>query len=77
MRDKPGLQRLGQARVLMTQIAFIRLCNMRRPMAANLVRAGYDVRGFDLVPLLRDNVAGTRGKSESLPHKDGIAAGSR
>jgi 3-hydroxyisobutyrate dehydrogenase len=61
----------------MTQIAFIRLCNMRRPMAANLVRAGYDVRGFDLVPLLRDNVAVTRGKSESLPHKDGIAAGSR
>jgi 3-hydroxyisobutyrate dehydrogenase len=26
-------------------------------MAANLVRAGYDVRGFDLVPLLRDNAA--------------------
>jgi 3-hydroxyisobutyrate dehydrogenase-like beta-hydroxyacid dehydrogenase len=57
----------------MTQIAFIRLCNMRRPMAAKLVRAGYDVRGFDLVPLLRDNVAVTRGKT----HKDGIAAGSR
>jgi hypothetical protein len=46
-------------------------------MAANLVRAAYDVRGFDLVPLLRDNVAVIRGKSESLPHKDGIAAGSR
>src|ERR1700730_15544103 len=41
----------------MTHIAFIGLGNMGRPMAANLVRAGYDVRGFDLVPLLRDNAA--------------------
>jgi 3-hydroxyisobutyrate dehydrogenase len=38
-------------------IAFIGLGNMGGPMAANLVRAGYDVRGFDLVPLLRDNAA--------------------
>ena len=77
LEGKPGLQRLGQARILMTQIAFIGLGNMGRPMAANLVRAAYDVRGFDLVPLLRDNVAVIRGKSVSLPHKDGIAARSR
>jgi 3-hydroxyisobutyrate dehydrogenase len=36
-------------------IAFIGLGNMGGPMAANLVRAGHDVRGFDLVPFLRDN----------------------
>ncbi|MDN5926667.1 MAG: 3-hydroxyisobutyrate dehydrogenase [Hyphomicrobiales bacterium] len=43
----------------MTSIAFIGLGNMGNPMAANLVKAGHDVRGFDLVPenlkLARDN----------------------
>lgn len=34
----------------MTQIAFIGLGNMGGPMAANLVKAGYRVTGFDLVP---------------------------
>jgi 3-hydroxyisobutyrate dehydrogenase len=34
----------------MTSIAFIGLGNMGNPMAANLVKAGHDVRGFDLVP---------------------------
>ena len=34
----------------MTTIAFIGLGNMGNPMAANLVKAGHDVRGFDLVP---------------------------
>ena len=33
----------------MTTIAFIGLGNMGNPMAANLVRAGHHVRGFDLV----------------------------
>ena len=33
----------------MKTIAFIGLGNMGGPMAANLVTAGYDVRGFDLV----------------------------
>ncbi|RST84318.1 3-hydroxyisobutyrate dehydrogenase [Aquibium carbonis] len=33
----------------MTTIAFIGLGNMGNPMAANLVRAGHVVRGFDLV----------------------------
>ena len=34
----------------MTMIAFIGLGNMGNPMAANLVKAGHAVRGFDLVP---------------------------
>jgi 3-hydroxyisobutyrate dehydrogenase len=33
----------------MTSIAFIGLGNMGNPMAANLVKAGFAVRGFDLV----------------------------
>ncbi len=32
----------------MTQIAFIGLGNMGGPMAANLVKAGFAIRGFDL-----------------------------
>jgi 3-hydroxyisobutyrate dehydrogenase len=38
----------------MTTIAFVGLGNMGGPMAANLVAAGHAVRGFDLVPALRD-----------------------
>jgi len=38
----------------MTTIAFIGLGNMGNPMAANLVKAGHAVQGFDLVP---DNLA--------------------
>ncbi len=34
----------------MTTIAFIGLGNMGNPMAANLVKAGHAVQGFDLVP---------------------------
>lgn len=34
----------------MTSIAFIGLGNMGLPMAANLVKAGHDVQGFDVVP---------------------------
>ena len=34
----------------MTTIAFIGLGNMGNPMAANLVKAGHTVQGFDLVP---------------------------
>jgi 3-hydroxyisobutyrate dehydrogenase len=41
----------------MARIAFIGLGNMGGPMAANLVRAGYDARGFDLLPALRDRAA--------------------
>jgi 3-hydroxyisobutyrate dehydrogenase len=38
----------------MTSIAFIGLGNMGGPMAANLVKAGHQVHGFDLVPASRD-----------------------
>ena len=41
----------------MTNIAFIGLGNMGGPMAANLVRAGHKVSGFDLVPALREGAA--------------------
>jgi 3-hydroxyisobutyrate dehydrogenase len=41
----------------MAAIAFIGLGNMGGPMAANLVKAGHSVRGFDLVPALRDRAA--------------------
>jgi 3-hydroxyisobutyrate dehydrogenase len=41
----------------MTIIAFIGLGNMGGPMAANLVEAGHEVLGFDLVAALRDSAA--------------------
>lgn len=41
----------------MTDIAFIGLGNMGGPMAANLVRAGHRVHGFDLVPAALDAAA--------------------
>ena len=41
----------------MKTIAFIGLGNMGGPMAANLVKAGHDVRGFDLVGSLREEAA--------------------
>ena len=34
----------------MTTIAFIGLGNMGNPMAANLIKAGHSVYGFDLMP---------------------------
>jgi 3-hydroxyisobutyrate dehydrogenase len=42
----------------MATIGFIGLGNMGGPMAANLVKAGSQVRGFDLVAALRDASAG-------------------
>src|ERR1700710_1315244 len=41
----------------MTTIAFIGLGNMGGPMAANLVKAGHDVLGVDLVAELREAAA--------------------
>jgi 3-hydroxyisobutyrate dehydrogenase len=43
----------------MTAIAFIGLGNMGGPMAANLVKAGHSVAGFDLVAALRETAAAT------------------
>jgi 3-hydroxyisobutyrate dehydrogenase len=42
----------------MPAIGFIGLGNMGAPMAANLVKSGDHVLGFDLVPALRDAAAG-------------------
>ncbi|HKP44566.1 3-hydroxyisobutyrate dehydrogenase [Mycobacterium sp.] len=41
----------------MTTVAFLGLGHMGGPMAANLLAAGYTVRGFDLVPALKDAAA--------------------
>ena len=41
----------------MTTIAFLGLGNMGGPMSANLVNAGYTVRGFDPVPAARQAAA--------------------
>ncbi|ACL57159.1 3-hydroxyisobutyrate dehydrogenase [Methylobacterium nodulans] len=42
----------------MTQIAFLGLGNMGGPMAANLVKAGHTVAGYDLVPAAREAAQG-------------------
>ena len=42
----------------MANIGFIGLGNMGGPMAANLVKAGEHVRGFDVVPASRETSAG-------------------
>jgi 6-phosphogluconate dehydrogenase (decarboxylating) len=42
----------------MTAIAFIGLGNMGNPMAANLVKAGFSVLGFDLVAANLDTARG-------------------
>ncbi|MEO3385616.1 3-hydroxyisobutyrate dehydrogenase [Mesorhizobium sp. CAU 1741] len=47
----------------MTTIAFIGLGNMGNPMAANLVKAGHTVHGFDL---LEDNLATARDNGVSV-----------
>ena len=42
----------------MTTVAFIGLGNMGGPMAANLVKAGHEVQGFDLVaPMPKGTIA--------------------
>ena len=53
----------------MTTIGFIGLGNMGGPMAANLVKAGHTVQGFDLIPdnlsLAADNGIATMGDARS------------
>ncbi|WP_147693880.1 3-hydroxyisobutyrate dehydrogenase [Vogesella mureinivorans] len=46
----------------MTHIAFIGLGNMGGPMAANLVKAGHAVNGFDLSPLALEQFAAAGGR---------------
>ncbi|WP_422460755.1 MULTISPECIES: 3-hydroxyisobutyrate dehydrogenase [unclassified Endozoicomonas] len=51
----------------MTKIAFIGLGNMGGPMAQNLVKAGHDVCGYDLVPEALDQLEQAGGsKAESV-----------
>jgi 3-hydroxyisobutyrate dehydrogenase len=56
----------------MTTIAFIGLGHMGNPMAANLVKAGYEVSGFDLLP---DNlsVAKTNGVAITSSAEEAVA----
>ena len=63
-RRAPLCRRDQERRTHMTAIAFIGLGNMGGPMAANLVKAGHQVHGFDLVAA----VAGARrGRTASRP----------
>jgi 3-hydroxyisobutyrate dehydrogenase len=56
----------------MTSIAFIGLGNMGGPMAANLVKAGHTVHGFDLMPASRD-AAKADGVSIAAKATDAVA----
>jgi 3-hydroxyisobutyrate dehydrogenase len=60
----------------MTTIAFIGLGNMGNPMAANLVKAGHTVQGFDLMPenlsVARDN--GVEATASAADAVDGAEA---
>ena len=52
----------------MTTIAFIGLGNMGNPMAANLVKAGHRVLGFDLVAEQSgDGARATVSRSQAMP----------
>jgi 3-hydroxyisobutyrate dehydrogenase len=58
----------------MTAIGFIGLGNMGAPMAANLLRAGHGVSGFDIVPGRAEALAGKGGEiARSAP--EAAAAG--
>jgi 3-hydroxyisobutyrate dehydrogenase len=47
----------------MSKIAFIGLGNMGGPMSANLIKAGHEVTGFDLVPVALEGFAKTGGRA--------------
>ena len=49
----------------MATIGFIGLGNMGAPMAANLVKAGHSVTGYDLVPAALQALAAAGGKTAS------------
>ena len=56
----------------MTTIAFIGLGNMGGPMAANLVKAGHRVVGFDLMPELRE-AAQAKGADFAFSAREAVA----
>ncbi len=52
----------------MARIGFLGLGNMGGPMAANLIKAGHDVAGFDPVPAARERFAAAGGRAAgSIP----------
>ena len=53
----------------MTKVAFIGLGNMGAPMAANLVKAGHAVTGFDLVDAAKTAAAGSGVSIAASVHK--------
>jgi 3-hydroxyisobutyrate dehydrogenase len=46
----------------MAKVGFVGLGNMGGPMAANLLKAGHQVTGFDLMPAACDRLAGAGGR---------------
>ena len=59
----------GAQEVTMSRIAFIGLGHMGGPMAANLVKAGHGVVGFDLVPAALEAAAQQVSRSSPRPAK--------
>jgi 3-hydroxyisobutyrate dehydrogenase len=57
----------------MSVVAFIGLGNMGGPMAANLSKAGLDVRGFDVVASLREQAA-AQGTAIAASAREAVAA---
>ena len=57
----------------MSSIAFIGLGNMGAPMAANLVKAGHDVAGFDLVPAAVQALAAAAGGRAATSAVEAVA----
>ena len=57
----------------MSVVAFIGLGNMGGPMAANLSKAGLDVRGFDVVASLREQAA-AQGIAIAASAREAVAA---
>ena len=53
----------------MARIGFIGLGNMGAPMAANLVKAGHQVTGYDLVPAARAKLAASGGQVAASAHE--------
>ena len=58
----------------MTAIGFIGLGNMGRPMAANLVKAGHQVTGYDIVPAAIAALAAAGGRAAASA-AEAVAAG--
>lgn len=56
----------------MKRIGFIGLGNMGGPMAANLVKAGYEVTGFDLVDVMIEGVAGASDAAATASGQDAV-----